>query len=194
MKYDFIEIGTSDFNTLIEKSDDNSIGLSIEALPFYLNKLPNKKNVKKLNKIVVSEIHYEKEISIFYVEPELIEKYNLPTWVRGCSCIHKPHETIVNMGYGPLITSKKIEAATINEIFQENDVSELDVFKIDTEGYDCHILQSMMTNAKLKPKKIIFESNQLTNNKLYNETIQMLVSDYILLQRTAEDTTMILRK
>lgn len=33
---DFIEIGTSDFETEIQNANDNTIGFSIEPLPFYL--------------------------------------------------------------------------------------------------------------------------------------------------------------
>jgi hypothetical protein len=35
MKYDFIEIGTSDFDTEIENCDDNKKGLSIEPVKIY---------------------------------------------------------------------------------------------------------------------------------------------------------------
>ena len=37
--YDFIEIGTSDFQTLIEEASDEAIGLSVEPISYYLNKL-----------------------------------------------------------------------------------------------------------------------------------------------------------
>jgi hypothetical protein len=43
MRYDFIEIGTSDFETLLQES--SGVGLSIEPLKFYLDNLPNKDNV-----------------------------------------------------------------------------------------------------------------------------------------------------
>ena len=38
MNYDFIEIGTSDFETLIQSST-NEVGLSIDAVNLYLNRL-----------------------------------------------------------------------------------------------------------------------------------------------------------
>ena len=34
--YDFIEVGTSDFHTLIEQADENTVGLSIEPINSYL--------------------------------------------------------------------------------------------------------------------------------------------------------------
>ena len=50
--YDFIEIGTSDFDTLIQKCSDDSVGLSIEPLKSHLDRLLNKPNVKKARKPV----------------------------------------------------------------------------------------------------------------------------------------------
>lgn len=47
--YDFVEIGTSNFDTLIEKADDNILGISVDIIKYYIDKLPNKKNVKKYN-------------------------------------------------------------------------------------------------------------------------------------------------
>ena len=48
MKYDFIEIGTSDFDTLIE-STQGKIGITIEPLLFYLENLPKNPSVIKVN-------------------------------------------------------------------------------------------------------------------------------------------------
>ena len=48
MKYDFIEIGTSDFDTLLETTI-NKIGISIEPLKYYLDNLPNNDKVIKVN-------------------------------------------------------------------------------------------------------------------------------------------------
>ena len=47
--HDFVEICTSDFETLIENSSDETIGISVEPIKFYLDKLPNKKKCKKIN-------------------------------------------------------------------------------------------------------------------------------------------------
>ena len=43
MHYDFIEIGTSDFDTLIENAKDTDIGLSVDPMQIYLDKLPDNK-------------------------------------------------------------------------------------------------------------------------------------------------------
>ena len=41
--YNFIEIGTSNFDALIEECNDNSKGISVEPIKHYLDALPNKK-------------------------------------------------------------------------------------------------------------------------------------------------------
>ena len=60
MKYDFIEIGTSDYDTLIQQCGDDEIGLSIEVVKSYIDRLPEKKNVKKINcGISIDKFYYE---------------------------------------------------------------------------------------------------------------------------------------
>ena len=38
----YLEIGTSDFRTEVEKSD--AVGMSVEPIKYYLDRLPNKEN------------------------------------------------------------------------------------------------------------------------------------------------------
>lgn len=47
MDYDFIEIGTSNFDTLIQSADDNAKGISVDAVKYYIDNLPDKLNCKK---------------------------------------------------------------------------------------------------------------------------------------------------
>lgn len=46
--YDFIEIGSADFETLLEQATDDVKGITVEPLREYLDKLPNKENVIKV--------------------------------------------------------------------------------------------------------------------------------------------------
>jgi hypothetical protein len=63
--YDFIEVGTANFDTIIEKVDDNTRGISIEPLKFYLDQLPDKKNVVKVNAALSNKDGF---IDIYYIE------------------------------------------------------------------------------------------------------------------------------
>ena len=90
MNYDFIEVGTSDFDTLIQDATDNCIGLCIEPIKFYLDRLPNKPNVKKIN----SAISFDGKVGrdkVYYIPLETIQKHNMPLWIRGCNSMGDYH-------------------------------------------------------------------------------------------------------
>lgn len=173
MKFDFIEIGTSDFRTLIEKADDRTIGLSIEPIKQYLDNLPNKPLVTKAN-YAISDI--KGEVDIYYVDPGNIVKYNLPTWVRGCNSINHPHPTVKKMlgeKYETIITIDKVKVITWEDIIRIYDVEEIKTLQIDTEGHDDVILENYYKECILYPNiladNIIFEYNELSNKpKLEN--------------------------
>lgn len=94
---DFLEIGTSDFDTLIQVADDNTIGISVEPIKFYLDNLPSPKNVEKVN-AAISITGSSEDIPLFFIPPHIINEKGLPKWVRGCNCLGKMHPTIVNFG------------------------------------------------------------------------------------------------
>jgi len=167
MKYNFIEIGTSDFRTLIQTCDDETKGLSIEPLQYYLNRLPNKKNVIKVNCAISNK---EDLIDIYYVSPDNIEKFSLPGWVRGCNSINNPHPSIQNLlreQHDSVISIQKVKCITWDTLINEFNVSSIDFLKIDTEGHDHIILEEYynlcINNPLLWANKIIFEMNVLSN-------------------------------
>lgn len=181
MKYDFVEIGTSDFDTLIQEADDDTIGLSIEPLKVYLDKLPNKKNVTKVC-AAVSPFGSAEDIDIHYVPPEIIEQNNYHAWLRGCNKIGEVHPHLINH---PSITddlikvvvTDKVKQITVPQLYEMYNITEVDYLKIDTEGYDCHILQQWLLFLKDKdksyyPKKIMFETNTQTNKHFVYQTIE----------------------
>ena len=51
MNYNFIEIGTSNFDTLAQRATDEHVGLSVEPVKEYLEELPKKKHITKVNEI-----------------------------------------------------------------------------------------------------------------------------------------------
>jgi FkbM family methyltransferase len=194
--FDFIEIGTSDFDTLIESSDDNTVGLSVDALKMYLDKLPEKKNVKKIHAGVSDR---EGNIDIYFVRPEQIEYYHMPTWLRGCNSVGEPHPTVLNVlnHYG--IPSTVIEKETVvlksmATLLIENDVQSIDYLKIDTEGHDCVILQNYIDFCEGRPelfaKKIRFETNILSSRVKQQEVIDRLLLNGYTLVSFDEDTVL----
>ena len=165
MKYDFIEIGTSNFDTLIQTATDTTVGLSIEPIQYYLDQLPNPTRVKKLN-CAVSRTNQNEILEVYYVPEGLVKENSLPGWLRGCNSVGEYHVQHIALKVEHLVQKHPVPCIPISEIFDQYDVSELDYLKIDTEGSDCaimlHLSEYLKTQPTSKyPKKILFETNEL---------------------------------
>lgn len=181
MKYDFIEIGTSNFDTLIEAADDTTVGLSIEPIRYYLDQLPDRACVKKLD-VAVSRNNKWGSMLVYYVPERVIRARGLPDWLRGCNSVGDYHPKHIELAVRDLVQIDEVEIVPIGEIFNIHSVTELDYLKIDTEGSDCEIMQHLhdflITEPVSRyPKKILFESNELANQ----QQVEYVKTDFISL-------------
>lgn len=183
--YDFIEIGTSNFNTLIEKAEDE-YGISVDAVKYYINALPDKPNVKKLN-IGISDTNGS--LDIYYIPENIIEKKKLQPWFKGCNSIGKYHPAHIIHKVQHLVVKENVKVITCYELFYQNSVRKLKYLKIDTEGHDTVIMGSLFEYIKFLPKqfypqKILFESNVLSAKDNVDKTINNFISiGYVIVTR-----------
>jgi hypothetical protein len=117
---DFIEVGTSDFDTEIQKNN-NKTGISIEPVKYYLDRLPDKLNYKKIN-MGISD--YTGTGKVFYISDKNIKKYGFPIWVRGCNSIDSYHKTVQS-----LCLKKKLNIETISEHYEVSICTLFSVFQ-----------------------------------------------------------------
>jgi hypothetical protein len=206
---DFIEIGTSDYDTLIDKADDSTYGITIEPLKFYLDNLPNKKNVIKIN-CAISDSTEAKEGYIFYLLPRDIELLGWPEGFKGCNSINDFHPEHKRHNLQHIVQKDKIKMIPLAEILVEYNVRMIDFLKIDTEGFDIFILDSLLIYLESKeriywPKKIQFESNHLSDTikikqvlkkyqKIGYKVIKERKLDRKFQRRLTHDTILELRK
>lgn len=193
--YEFIEIGTCDYDTIIQSCDDNTVGISIEPIKFYLDNLPNKKNVVKLNAAFSDK---DEILEIYYIDDSKIKEHNLPHWVRGCNSTNKPHEwarkTYGEELYDSLVTIQKTPTITWEKLVSTYKIQSIGFLKIDTEGFEHVILKSYFELCKKHPNlladKIMFEFNESSNR---TELINLLknINDYKI---TFEQDDVILNK
>lgn len=181
MKYDFIEIGTSNFDTLIESADDTTVGLSIEPIKYYLDQLPERANVKKLA-VAVSRSNLCGFMQVYYVPERIIRARGLPEWLRGCNSVGDYHPKHLELMVRDLVQIDCVDVVPIGNIFDSYDVTELDYLKIDTEGADCEIMRHLHTFLSKEPitrypKKILFETNELANPG----EVEMVKAEFITL-------------
>lgn len=195
MFLDFIEIGTSDFNTEIQKKD-NKIGISIEPISYYIDKLPNKEGCKKIQNAISN---CNDIVKVFYINNENIDKYKLPDYTKGCNSINDYHPTIKemfkrrNLDIEKIATSYDVKCKTLMTIINENDVDGIYYLKIDTEGHDTVILKKFyedICDNKHLPHTILFESNRLSNIIDINNIIELYKSKGYDLITTGHDTFM----
>jgi len=175
MKYNFIEIGTSDFDTLLQTTE-NQIGLSIDPLKIYLDRLPNNSHVIKVNCAISNKNGIT---NVFWVDPKDIIEYNLSWYLKGCNSIDNPHpvtETeLKEKKLEFLLNQTECEMITWKKLAERYNVDSVDLLKIDTEGHDCVIVNNMLdSNPEVLPKKIWFEANELTNPIFVKETVNRL--------------------
>jgi len=165
--YDFIEIGTSDFHTEIEKQD-SKVGISIEPIKYYLDRIPTKSNCIKLN---LGISNYVGTCVVHYLSEKTMKTYKFPKWVRGCNSINAPHKTVQSLCRSrgidiDQITEKQtVEVTTLQTLMIQMNVAGVYFLKIDTEGHDIVILQKFyeeLKNHRYLPHVIQFESNVLT--------------------------------
>jgi FkbM family methyltransferase len=174
MKFDFIEIGTCDFDTLLQ-STSSKIGLSIDPIKIYLDNLPDNDHVIKLNCAISDK---DGEVEVFWISPDDIHKYQLPVWLKGCNSIINPHPSAIkelrDRNLDNIYIKSKCKSMSWKSLVELYDIKQVDYLKIDTEGHDCFIINNILDFGKVLPNRILFENNVLSEQSLVEETLARL--------------------
>lgn len=191
--YDFIEIGTSNFDTLIQSADDNTKGISVDAVKYYIDTLPDRLNCKKIN-VAISNIN--STLDVYYIPENIIEQNKLPYWFKGCNCINNYHPLHIQHNVSHLCEIDKVKVITIYELFYQNYVRNVKYLKIDTEGHDVTILKTLFCYIKFLPivfypNKILFETNEISSKEV-DEIIHLYSSIGYKLKSRGYDSVLVL--
>lgn len=178
MKLDFIEIGTSNFGTLIQNCENNEHGISVEPISYYLNMLPNKPYVIKINKAVTGDIVHDDYMDVYYIPEDIIIKNDLKTWFKGCNRVGEYHPLHIYHNVTHLVKKERISIINIGDLFKQYNIEHVKFLKIDTEGYDTNIMKGLYTYLNLipaesHPDKIQFESNENSVPEEVDEIIEL---------------------
>ena len=170
MRFDFVDIGTCDFNTSAGEvlKDDRAKVLLIEPLKFYLDRLPVHDNILKSNVAIGNQ---RGVASVFYLEEKTIVEYNLPDWLKGCSTLGRPHwlaiDNLNQKGLShDLIKQQQINIVTFKDLCEVFDIQSIGKLTIDTEGHDHLILPDVYEKviSGFDIKTIIFEYQPYMGN------------------------------
>lgn len=161
--FDFVEIGTSNFNTLIERANTRMRGLSVEPMVQYLTELPVCPKCIKENSAISSERGI---LPLYFVPPRVIHEHGLPLWVGGCNSLGTPHaglrEWLGATRYDELAQVENVAVLTFSDLAAKHGVRAIEYLKVDVEGHDVFVLESMLRhcdrNPSCFPRTIQFES------------------------------------
>jgi hypothetical protein len=178
--YDFIEIGTCCFDTLVQECDINAVGLSVEPIKYYLDKLPEKPNVKKVN-CAISFDNTESDIDVYFIPESVLISNNLPIGLSGCNRIGEFHPHHISKKLTHLVSVEKVKQKTLLNFLKEYNVRKVKHLKLDTEGGDCFILNSLANylqdrDRMFYPEKITFETNLLTEMSIIESTVNLFIN------------------
>lgn len=193
MHYDFIEIGTSDFDTEIQRARMYDRGISIDPILYYLNRLPNKNFI---HKVLAAVSDKDDVVKTYYIPEETIQKYNWPWWLRGCNSIHKYNETgleyITKQKLNPedIFVENTVNQYSIKTLFEMYQVSSINFLKLDTEGHDDIIINNYLDWAETTQvfaKEVMFEIS-LANKEVTDNTVQRFIRHgYQVIDRSYQD-------
>lgn len=204
MNFDFVEIGTADFESLT-MTYPSAVGLSVEPMKVYLDRLPNNPYQIKLNAALVPQLTYDSfaknGIECFWVDEQIIKLHGLGEWMKGCNSINGPHDFHThyyhdagiwhdhpnrselptrNLMDEGLVSRAHVRAITWKQLMLQYSIGSIHLLKTDTEGMDAILLQDILDyywkNHRMGdlPKTIQFEDNAHTDKEQMNKTKELL--------------------
>ena len=168
MKFKFIEIGCSIFNTYIDKFGLDVNGLLVEPMPNLFDVVPSSKTVLKENCAITD---HDGEVKFYLYDGfNKNSKYDYIkpgdyTWSQGFGW------DISSIDLNPnrkLTGETTVKCLTLKSLLEKYNVTEIDHFKVDAEGHDHIILKQLldlMNDGFKVNMDILFEYNKLSNKK-----------------------------
>lgn len=130
----FIEIGSSDFDTLLPLSENGWEGIIVEPIPELIERLEPNENVVFENCAISTT---NEEVDIQYYDPAWAKG-----WTRGVGSISDVNHFNMNPQWDEHVFKKRVPCMTLANLIEKHDVKKIDYLKIDTEGTEFSIANS----------------------------------------------------
>lgn len=181
-EFNFVQVGANDgishdwlYDFVKERK---SSGIVIEPLHDFFTQLKENYSFSKDVIPLQYAVHATaKEINLYRVQKEFLSNY--PDWAGGIASFSAEHLHSSGLIDPSHIIQEKVPAKPLNDILEKNyKAKKIDLFQIDTEGYDLEILK-MLDLTKFTPSYIkmeyvvlskdeIIQAKQLLSNSNYN--------------------------
>lgn len=166
----FIECGANDgvsqSNTLLFEKQFNWKGLLVEPNPYNYEKCKLNRNVIVENYALVSSKYKEKTIEGYFTNSNetagglMSQVKQLPDYLL--------YENIFNE-----TSSISVPCITLNALIQKHNITSIDFFSLDVEGYELEVLDGLCFD-NIRPKYILIET---ANRPYYQEIIRNYMKD-----------------
>jgi FkbM family methyltransferase len=201
MKYDYVDIGTCDFDTAYDVAQPGERVLLVEPLQYYLDRIPDRENQTKVNLAISANAG---RVPVYHVPDVSIHLFDLPSWVRGCNSIGTRHPTVDNLLKHHnlplnLVNQSHVEVITFRELCSRYQVTEICKLKIDTEGHETFIMPTVLEMVKegMYIEEIKFENQESIGNKAFLDILAqefVKLGFYEITEVTSMDTTLKITK
>ena len=150
--------------------------LLLEPIKKYFLDLQNNYAAYDNVKLENSALSINNEIFFLYkVNPEHFDKYG--TLSSGISSFNKEH--LLKHGIKKKhIVQEKVNQISFDALLQKYNFKSFDLLLIDTEGYDCQIVNDFFLKIKKIRPIIIFEWSHIKNNELENTLSNIIKNSY----------------
>ena len=180
----FVEIGSSDFDTLLPLAELGWSGIIVEPLSECLNNLERYDSVIYENVAIHS---YNGETEFIYYDSSLMDDCgeSKTWWTRGLGTTNLDMNHMINnpqwKKYERQIT---VDCLTLDSLLEKYEISEIDFMKVDVEGEECKIFVDY--SWRVKPDVIKIESEHW--NKMEKLTMKtMLIENGYLIWEESND-------
>ena len=201
--FDFVEVGTSDFRTLVQflvgtdtscsmgralltLDPEEAVGLVVEPVGHLLERLPNLAGVYKLRAAMGAVDGYK---DFWCVRADALQRFphNYSAWLaRGTGTLGELHpqlkDRLAEDGIEPtdVMTRQRVPVWSFGTLAWSYNIGSIDVLKLDCEGADCEVLHGLMDYCdswpETFPRIIAFETNDLSCEETVKRTISRLNS------------------
>lgn len=167
--------------------DERVTGILVEPLPKYVEQL--NLNFGKTGRFVVEQVaisDFDGFIDFYFVDTTKIPLDNansVPWYIGGLSSLNKNHlEQHLDSKLHKWISSIEVKAMSVRTMLEKNKITKVDLFVIDTEGYD-YVILKQFDFTHLHPKIVIFEKKHLKNNDASEAKKRMENFGYTVLEK-----------
>lgn len=178
-RVNFVQIGAMNgkcydpIHSFIKKYNWN--GLLVEPLPDMMEDLRN--NYKEQTglqfaNVAIADDEHEKKF--YRILPNVIKINNLPDWLKGMSTFSLSRLE----AYKEFVTETSVRCMTLDNLFKEYAIENIDFLQIDAEGYDFKVFKQFDIK-KFRPALINIEVQTLPES-------EMMMMEKILLENNYE--------